>query len=203
MNNMSRTIRSGVTMVLVLFFGAMLSGCQSSPIKPYISKNFKGGEGMKMAILPFDNMSKTQGAGKALENIMMIELLSRTPLTVVDPGEVSAALSQERVRMTTTIKREAVRNLGKNMGVNFLMVGAIHEYDFQSFTGVSGAIPVIAITMRLIDTNSGDIVWAGNATRRGNDRETVFGIGRIQSMNALAEQVAIEFAEAINKALQR
>lgn len=204
MRNMNRTLGSGAALALALFFGIMLSGCGTS-IKPFVGKDFKEAEGAKMAILPLDNMSKTQGAGKSLENIMLIELLSRTSLTIVDPGEVAAALSQERVRLATSIKKESIRNLGKTLGVNFLMVGVVHEYDFQSFSGAagSGSMPVIAVTLRVIDTNTAGIVWAGNATRRGNDRETVFGIGRVHSLNALAEQVAIEFAEALNKSLQR
>jgi len=178
------------------------SGCGPS-IKPFASKNLKGGEEVRMAILPFDNLSNTQGAGRSIESLVLIEFLKRSTLKIVDPGEVSSVLSRERIRLATNIPKETIHTLGTGLGVRLLMMGTVHQYEMQSASGAggSGNIPVIAVTLRIIDTDSGDIVWASTATRRGNDREIVFGIGKIQSLNQLAEVISMELAQAFADSL--
>lgn len=185
---------SAAAVALVLL---TLAGCAPA-VKPYASKAFRLKEGMKMAILPFDNLSKNTGAGKSIENIVLVEFLKRAPVTIVEPGEVAGALSQERVRIATSIPRETIKALGKRLGADLLMVGVIHDYDIQTSTGMGGtsAVPILSLTLRVMDTATGEIVWAGSTIRRGNDRETVFGIGRVESLSALAEQTASEMAKA-------
>lgn len=189
-------------------FGAILvlllsAGCGKAHVRPFTSKNLKGGEGLRMAIIPVDNLSKSTNTGKSLDNILLVEFLKRVPATVLDPGEVTAAISEARVRLATNIPRETIKSLGKKLEVNYFIIGIVHEFEVQAVSGPSGTVqvPVITFTMRVIDAETGDIVWATNVTRRGNDRETVFGIGRVGSVNALAEQMAEELAEAFGKAI--
>ncbi len=195
MHAMWRAARACV--IPVVLFPIVLSGCGPS-IKPFVGRNLKGGENVRMAILPFDNLSSSPGAGKSMESLVLIEFLKRSPVKIVDPGEVAAVLSKERIRIATSIPKETIRTLGAELGVGLLMMGVVHQYDMETATGAAGSgnIPVVAVTVRIIDAESGDIVWASTATRRGNDREIVFGIGKIQSLNTLAETTAAELAQA-------
>lgn len=195
---------NGVLAVIAAAGMVMLTGCAAS-LKPFASKELKAKEGVKMAVLPFDNISKTQGAGKSMENIILIEFLKTSPIKIIDPGEVSAALSEERVRLATAIPRETLQNLGKRLGVDMFLVGVVHEYEMQLASGAGGAgqVPLIAVTLRVIDAGSGDILWASNATRTGIDKESVFGIGKIQSLNALAEATAKDLATAFADSFQK
>jgi curli biogenesis system outer membrane secretion channel CsgG len=158
-----------------------------------------------MAILPFDNLSDDQGAGKTMENLALVEFLKRTPAKIVDPGEVSAALLQERVRLATSIPKETIRSLGANLGVDLFLVGIVHEYGMQRASGAggSGDIPVVSLTLRILDAETGDIVWAISSARRGNDRETAFGMGRIDSLEQLAQSTAMELAQAYAVSMRR
>ncbi len=191
----------GITTALLLI---ALSGCGPS-LKPFASRDLKGGEGARMAILPFDNLSATQGAGKSIESLVLIEFLKRSTVKVVDPGEVSAILSKERIRLATSIPKETIHTLGAGLGVGLLMMGTVHQYEMLTASGAggSGNIPAVAVTLRIIDAESGDIVWASTVSRRGNDREIVFGIGKIQSLNQLAEETAMEFAQAFADSLRK
>ncbi|HBO69141.1 MAG TPA: hypothetical protein DD658_02945 [Deltaproteobacteria bacterium] len=195
------TLRPVLALLLAFSF---LCGCGPS-MKPFAGRTLKKGEGVKMAILPFENLSKAQGAGKSMENFVLIEFLKHAPVKIVDPGEVGAVLSKERVRLATSIPKETLIALGKGLGVDLFMMGTVHDFDMQLATGAggSGQIPVVAVSLRILDASSGDIVWASNAARRGNDRETVFGIGRIHSLNNLAEETASEFAKAFAASLKK
>ncbi len=190
--------------IVTAVFLVLLSGCGPS-LKPFVGGNLKGGEGARMAILSFDNLSSAQGAGKSMESLVLIEFLKRSPVKIVDPGEVAAVLSKERIRIATSIPKETIRTLGTELGVGLLMMGVVHQYDMETASGAAGSgnIPVVAVTVRIIDAESGDIVWASTATRRGNDREIVFGIGKIQSLNALAEATAAELAQAFADSLRK
>jgi curli biogenesis system outer membrane secretion channel CsgG len=83
------------------------------------------------------------------------------------------------------------------------MVGIVHEFDVMMMSGAGGTgqVPQIAVTLRIVDAATGQIVWAGNASRTGKDRETVFGMGRVDSLNTLAEMTAQELARAFAQSL--
>jgi TolB-like protein len=183
--------------IYLLFIVLLCAGCAKpkSSLRPYARSDFRPG---KMAILPFDNLSAAQGAAKALENLVLVEFLKLPNLTIIEPGEVTTALSEARVRLATNIPRETVIKLGEDLGVDLLMVGVVHEHELKRFSGAGGAgeVPVVALSLRIIETKTGSIVWAANANRAGNDRETVFGIGRVQSINELAANAASDLAQA-------
>ncbi|MBI5576049.1 MAG: hypothetical protein HY896_06755 [Deltaproteobacteria bacterium] len=195
---------SRLRIAALLLVSALLFGCGPT-LKPFTGAGLRKGEGVKMAILPFENLSKTQGAGKSMESYILVELLKNAPVMVLDPGEVNAMLSKERVRLATSIPRETLVALGRGLGVDLFMMGTVHDFDMQIATGAggSGQIPVVSMSLRILDASTGDIVWAGNASRRGSDRETVFGIGRIHSINNLAEETAAEMARAFSASLRK
>ncbi len=186
-----RSSYSTIICLIVILF--LLAGCASS-LTPYVSRDFEAG---KMAILPFDNLSESQGAAKTMENFVLIEFLKRSSLGIVEPGQVMAAISQARVRLATSIPKETVIQLGQDLEVDLFMIGVVHEYKMQRLTGAggSGEIPVVSLSLRIIDSKTGNVVWAVNSNRRGNDRESVFGVGRVQSLNELAGHIAMELAQ--------
>lgn len=182
----------------------LLMACGTT-IKPYAGPGLARDGGTRMAILPFENLSKAPGAARTLEGMVLVELLRQAPVAIVDPGEVSAALSKERVRIATSMSREALAAVARDLGVDLVMMGTLHDYDMQMGTGVGGSsqIPVLAATLRAVDARSGEIVWAANAARRGTDKETVFGIGRVHSLNTLAEEAAADLAGAFAASMRR
>ena len=188
---------TGWRMAAALVIGALVAGCAPT-VKPYASAKLKENSGGGMAILPLDNLSKTPNTGKSLDNVILIEFLKKVPLTFVDPGDVAAALSDVRIRLATSIPKETMQGLGKKMGVDYFLVGIVHDYEVQPLSGAGGAgqVPAISITLRVLEANSGTIVWAANYTRRGNDRESIFGMGRVQTLTSLAEETAAELAQA-------
>lgn len=206
-----------------IFFLVMQYGCSGPSLKPYASDDLvefaqqenknnisgtalmTGGKEVIMAVLPFDNLSETQGVGKKMESFILVEFLRSTPLKIIEPGELKAALSEERIRLATSIPKETVRKLGRKLGVNLFIIGTVLEYNLQLASGAAGRgeVPVVAVTLRVIDAETGDILWAVNAARRGTDRETIFGKGRVYSSDKLAQNIASEIAEAFAASLKK
>lgn len=204
MDKLKRAFSFTAMAVVVVSCAGMLQGCGHASLQPFAGKNLQVGAEARMAVLSFDNLSKTQGAGKSMENIILTEFLKKYPARILDPGEVAAALSEERVRLATSIPRETIQALGKRLGVSLFLVGVVHEYEMQMGGGASGSqAPVIALTIRIISAETGEIVWAINAARSGSDKETLFGIGRIKSLNSLAEDMAQDIAQAFARSLKK
>jgi hypothetical protein len=51
--------------------------------------------------------------------------------------------------------------------------------------------------MRLVRCEDGRIVWAGSHARRGDDTETVFGLGRVTTLEQLADKTVAELMESL------
>ncbi len=170
----------------------------------FASPDLEGRAGAELAILPFDNLSDDQGAARSMENLVLIAFLNHSPIKIIDPGQVTSALLEERIRLATSIPKETLRRLGERLGVDFFLLGVVHEYRLQRVTGAagSGEVPVVSLTLRMLDAASGDIVWASSAARRGNDDETVFGIGRIDSLERLAQVTVGEIAKDLSMSLR-
>ncbi len=194
-----------ISAMLLMVIFVLQYGCAGRSPVPYASKDLGAAEGLKMAVLPFDNLSETQGAGKKMESFVLVEFLKNSPLKIIEPGEVNAALSEERIRLATSIPKETVRKLGRTLGVDLFIIGTVLEYTLQLASGAGGRgeIPVVAITMRIIDAETGDIFWAVNVARRGSDRETIFGMGKVYSSDKLAQDIASEVAEAFAASLRK
>lgn len=194
-----------LTLIAVLLAPTLLVGCGGQRMSPYISDNLVGGDGGRIAILPFDNLSADQRAAKTLETMVMVEFLKQTSMNVIDPGVVHEALVQERVRLATAIPRANLISLGERLGVDIFIIGIVHEYAMQRATGAGGVgdVPAISLTLRALDAKSGEILWALSANKRGNDRESVFGIGRINSLDRLSNDTARDAARVFASSLRR
>ena len=169
-------------------------------MKPFADMTLRGAAGLRMALLPFDNLTEDQGAAKTVENLVLVEFLKQSAASVVNPGEVNAVLLEQRLRVTTAIPSATVKVLGERLGVGYLMQGVVHEYQMQR--GTTGQYPVVSVTLRLVDVSTGEIAWALSSSRRGNDRESLFGIGRVDSLEQLAQQMVEEMSDAFADSLK-
>jgi polysaccharide biosynthesis protein PelC len=200
---MSKNMKIACPLWLALAF--LIAGCGSNvSVKPFADPSMASIIEGGIAVLPFDNLSESRSAGKTMENMLLIELLKQSSVRFVNPGEVSQALQDERIRLATSMSREALRNLGARLEVSSVVQGVVQEYSMQRLTasGGSGEVPVVSVTIRMLDVETGAIIWAASSTRRGNDTEKVFGIGRVDSLEMLAQNVAAEIAESYAKSVR-
>lgn len=58
-------------------------------------------------------------------------------------------------------------------------------------------MPSFTLALRVLDGRSGEVVWTDLRARTGQDRETVFGWGREESLERLAESTARELVDRI------
>lgn len=174
--------------------GALALSCAGHP------SYYRGNEpiaetGGALAVLPPVNLTRNERASDIVLNALVVALLDAEAFDVVDPGAVESVISRRRIRLTDRLPLETIQGIGEELGVEHLMVGSVNE--FNAVEDRDGTIAVVSISLRIIRCADGKIAWASTHSRRGDDSESVFGIGRISSPEKLAADMARQMADTI------
>jgi hypothetical protein len=167
-----------------------LSACAPSP-QAYIAEPLTGP--MRIAVLPLANYSDSREAPERLGPMLAVALSQFQTVEVVEPGRVEEALSREPWLMIDRIPPDLVDTLGAEMGADAILLGAVLAYGLRD--GPDGALPEVAISLRLLETPGGRVLWSAVHSRGGSDGETVFGLGRVTSLERLAADVVEEITK--------
>jgi hypothetical protein len=143
-----------------------------------------------VAILPLTNYTTTREAPDRLGVMLHQELAGEGALNLVEMGRVDEALAREPWILTDRIPPDLVDSLGVRLQVDALLVGSILAYGYRSEEGQE--VPEITLSLRLLKTPGGRVLWSAVHSRDGADRETLFGLGRINGLERLAQQATKE-----------
>lgn len=191
----SRVEGSDSTLTLTLFLISLLliAGCTVSakPVQP----SDAGKRMKKIAVLPFYNMSGQKDAGKIVANVFVTEMFKSGRFRVEEPGSVVQFMIQERMDTIGEIEIERLKILGKRLSVDAVVVGTVEEFD----DGRGGAYPspIVSITARMIDSNSGQLIWSAQNKKKGDDYIIIFDFGEIRSVTTLTQKVVKELIDTI------
>jgi len=137
-----------------------------------------------LAIVPFAGSTRR----RATSNAEAVTEATRARFFQLGIDLVSPNLSQGIIRRqqsgqwggVTANTREELRSVG---GADLILTGAVETYE------VGGSEfepePKVAIALRLLDAESGRILWTGSMEREGWDRQGLLGLGRVHSLGAL------------------
>ncbi len=139
-------------------------------------------------VFPFENLSTDQpnDAGKRMTVIFAAALSRMTGIEVVEPGEVERFVEEERIRGVDNLNRDVLRTMASRFRLQMVVVGVVDEFGYVQ---LGEQVPVVGLTIRVIDARSGRLVWSTTLSREGTDGEIVFQIGKIRSVSRLAEEV--------------
>ena len=158
-----------------------LAACAPSP-QAYIAEPLT--RPIRIAVLPLANYSDSREAPERLGPMLAVALSQFRSVDVVEPGRVEEALSREPWLMTDRIPPDLVDTLGVEMGADGILLGAVLSYGMRE--APEGSLPEVSISLRLLETPGGRILWSAVHSRGGSDGETVFGLGRVTNLERLA-----------------
>lgn len=176
---------TNVTRFLLLFIlVSITAGCGGATIK-YINPSANLSYIKKVAILPFNNFSDDKYAGEKTRSALTIDLMARHVFDVMEQGEVSKVMGMifreegfEEGR-AVQMDKDMVKMLGEKLGVQAVILGSVNEYS--SSRGGGGSNNVVSISMRMIDTSSGIILWQANTTEVGNSMlRKMLGVDQVE-----------------------
>ena len=80
------------------------------------------------------------------------------------------------------LRKNLCGKLGEELNVKTVFIGSINSF-------YSGENPRIGFSARLVDSLTGDILWADHASATGDDFTGILGLGTITTIDALAVKV--------------
>ncbi len=133
-----------------------------------------------VAILPLENLTDNPEADEIIRDYIKQELKGKGWVLVARDADIERFLAKRRIRYTGAITRLAVREMGKKLGVDAVVVGSVLYY-----TKMRDKI-IVGVGLRVLSTADGSILWAENLTYTGHDFEGLFGLGVVKSLDVLA-----------------
>ncbi len=166
----------------------------------------------KIAVMPFDNFTNDDKAGEKVRTNFVIELLRTGSFNVMDIGEtdrilqvseLSYGVSQSSIPVISATEAEEgiaasaplSREIGDVLKVQAMIVGSVEAYSAERMGDQS--IPEVSISARLIDAETGIIIWASTHTRRGGAGIPIFGWGKVSSLSMLSQQVIQDMVDSL------
>lgn len=195
---MLKSFFSAAKCVLVaLLLVGLVSGCKSgSPgAKMYVKQST--GQRLRIAVLPFDNVSRDQDAGRIITSTVVTYLLSTGMFDVVEPGLVNSTMAAEGVRMGDSISTDAYKKLQARLNADAFIIGLVEEYGDVRVGADS--YPSISFSARLVDAGTTDILWAATISKTGADDVKIFDIGRENSLGRLSKKAVASMAASLLK----
>lgn len=148
-----------------------------------------------VAVLPFANLaSEEQGAGRVRDTFTGA-LLATEAFYVLPHGETARILSRAGIRDATTPASEEVEKLGGANGIDAIITAVLREYGAVR-SGNTGA-NVISISMQMIETQTGKVVWSASTTKGGiSVWDRLFGGGG-EPMNGVTEAAVYDLIDQL------
>ena len=173
-----------------------LSACASQvPGTVYYHPNADFSTYGRIAVLPLENLAVDRAAGERVRDVLVAELAAQGVFEVVDVGEVNRVLREQGFLDSSAIGPEGIRGLGEELGTQALVLGTVIEYRERRSGAV--AAPEVALSVRLLDVESGIVVWSVSDARTGARLSTrLFGLGEM-SLNQATREIVRRMIDTI------
>ena len=150
---------------LTLVLSVMLmAGCSSFTGKtsPALSRDAQWG------IVPLVNYSQTPQAGERSEQILLSVLSSKGLQPQVYPASVQGeqALLDDNERLNSALE------WARQQKLDYVVAGSVEEWQYKN--GLDGE-PAVGISLRVLDADSGRVLWSKSGARAGWSRESLAG----------------------------
>jgi len=153
-----------------------LIGCSGNNATVFLHPEYNFQFVERVAVIPFENLSKSQGAGERVTRVFLTELLAERAFDVVEPGEVSRVLEKYATVRTGQLTQEEIVNIGKELKVQSLILGTVAE--LASVRSGSGEASTATLVVRMVETETGQTVWSATRTAGGKGFwSSLFGTG--------------------------
>ena len=178
----------------------------------------------RVAILEFKN--KTEGyvwawyrAGEAAQDMFVTELVKKGGFRVLERERLDAIMQEKNLQLSGDIDPKTAVKLGKMIGVEYLIVGAITELGVADrdvnvpsnlFGGRMPSVNVrsqkmdAAVDARAFSTSTGEIVWADTASESTSDSSVYVagaggGVDDRRKLDRLLRPVVVKLAASLSQ----
>ena len=175
---MKNNILTGTFMLFVIFG---ITGCGSKATSDsFIRKDVDLGYIERVAVLPLENHSDDKYAAKRVRNVINTQILAMGLFDTVEQGLVDSVLLREAIEQNAPIDQLTLKRLGQRLKVQAFVMGAVDQAG--DVRRGANTFPEIAMTIRLLEAESGRILWQASGYRNGESlSRRLFGMAAIDS----------------------
>ncbi len=178
-----------------------ISGCSLSKHLIYINPEADMKYYEKIAIIPFGNLTSDRAGGDKVTEVFMTELLISQKFKIVDPGDfyhaVTSITQQSGPIGGTLLNHTQLKFISDKLGIQGIIEGVVHTLEMTRIG--QEQYPVISLTVRLIDSQTGTIVWQSSYTRKGGPTVPILSVGETYTLEKLTQQACIEIIKKFRK----
>lgn len=141
----------------------------------------------KIAVLQFKNKANNQwwnrGGAESAQDVFITELSKSGKFDVLKREDLEELMQEKNLSLSGDVDPTTAVKVGKLLGVNYLLTGAVTQYGIVGREGggglSAGTSPfVAAMNGRLIDTSTGKVVWSDEERNQADSpKVSVFGVG--------------------------
>lgn len=179
----------------------------------------------RVAVLEFKNKAEGYAwqwyrAGEAAQDMLVTELVRRGNFRVMEREQLAAIMEEKHLTLTGDIDPKTAVKLGKMIGVEYLIAGAVTELgvadrDVNVPSGLfGGRLPSVnvrsqkmdaAVDARAFSTSTGEIVWADSASESTSDSSVYVagaggGVEDHRKLDRLLRPVVVKLADSLGQA---
>jgi curli biogenesis system outer membrane secretion channel CsgG len=145
----------------------------------------------RIAVLEFKSKAENQwwyhNGSAAAQDVFVTELVKSGKFRVVEREQLAALMQEKNLTLSGDLDPATAVRVGKLLGVNYLRTGSVTEYGVTEKGGRApgiGRLPgvsagkrtfVAALNARLIDTSTGEILWADEARAEESSAKVFVG----------------------------
>jgi curli biogenesis system outer membrane secretion channel CsgG len=151
-----------------------------------------GWAGPRVAVMDFENRSQHGGwrLGSGAADVLTTELVKTGKFDMFEREKLSAVLKEQKLGASGLVDQATAARIGKIIGVNYIITGAVTEYGQSRSGGGGGGVQVgkvgyhSAVDIRMVDSTTGRIVFADTASDSSSSLSIkAFGFGGGESFN--------------------
>lgn len=136
----------------------------------------------RVAVFSFENKSR-QGyhwwsggsPGDGMADMLITELVKSGKYTVIERGQINQIMQEQNLGMSGRVTPQSAAKIGKLLGVELAIMGAVTEFGVSKGgtggriqgigVGVKKQKATVAIDVRFVNTNTGEILLAENVRK--------------------------------------
>lgn len=140
----------------------------------------------RVAVMDFDNKTGYRGwrLGQGASDMLSTEMVKIGKFRMMEREHIASVLKEQKLGTSGLVNPSTAAQVGKVIGVEYILTGAVTEYGESRGGGGGRGVSVgtrgysAAVDIRLVDTATGEIVFADSASHSlGSVSVRVFGIG--------------------------
>ncbi|UCG51936.1 MAG: hypothetical protein JSW58_17525 [Candidatus Latescibacterota bacterium] len=183
-----------LTLILI---AALIYACSAS-IRVFTHPEADMSYYTKVGVVPFQNLSSDRLAGEKFSTEFTTALLAANKFEVVEQGIFVNAVVRTVGSRTVPdgLTADQLKKVAEATGVQGVFEGVVTQYNMSSSGGES--LPVIGVEARLVDTETGTIVWKATISERGGPKTPIIGVGEIHTLGELSQKLSKVLVSRIN-----